>query len=660
VGKIKNRFIDIRLSDLPTDFVRLAGHILREDPAQLGAQLSARLDADELAALSPQLQALVASAPLQLLHPSVGRMGGLLIATWSTDRYPSQGVLDAEDTLYFGLSDLTIGAWNVDRDLAPYRLASPEADWIPGMVYNPHDKSLAFGGDGEVLMGDRTWRIHDTSIRALEFTSGPWAVSIDSDYVARIWDVESGRVLLELERPDDPKKDSPDMSWRGFPSIRVTSTRVLFHDGVKVYSWNLQSGSLCWSRWVDTLNSGAFAVSPNGRIALIDSTLVDAEQGRPIAKLPHKCQTRHAVFSRDGDRLYTTERYDPTIYVREPIMGEALHSFTACECQQLLADSKNRIITLSPDPEYGSFSTVQWWNPNGREAVCPTHSERVGSVQTDRNGVIVLAHGPWHPTLWRAETGRAANTPERGQFLSDSGRYLLQVGNDVVVHDISAANSLALKRGPAGSDFKVEISPGAQYALFIKQDDGAMVLWDIAADCEVKLPPFEIPWTLGEPYHDVYALSADGSHLAIARCARDSNHDGCIEVWNLREPVRYRPLSVGHRIYDLRLSSGGRCGLFVTHEDGMVRFGCAEGEVRSEWEDRLAPAPIHGFAMTSDGRRGVSTTGNKATLWDLDRRCRLATFSGDNEAAACAISGDGSLVVVGERSRRLHLLQVRV
>jgi hypothetical protein len=654
---MKNRFVDIRLSELPSDFVRLAGDILRDDPAQLGAQLAARLDPHELAALSPHLQALAASAPVQLLQPSVGQVGGSLIATWSTKTYLSHGVLDGNDTLYFPLDDMALAAWNLDRDWAPHLVASPGAQGICLIVYNPCERALAFALGGDVLLGERSLPIHNRYIQAMAISADGQAVSIDCDYRAKLWDTATGRILLEFETPEDPRRHRPDMEWPGTCTVHQTAARVLCHDGVKAYCWSLQTGALCWSQGVDSLNEGAFAVSPNGRVALVDSTLFDVEGGRPIAELDWS-STRQAAFSHDGSRLYTTRRHDPRIYIREPIMGETLDTFLAGQCRQLLVDSKGRIATISLDLDCRSFNLVQWWDPAGRKAARPTHVFPVKRSEGDRNGAIQVKYGQWPPSPSHTEPAVKMPVPKRGEFLSGTGRYGLRVYADAVVHEVPGNPPSAPKFDSMDFCTKTLVAPGGQFALYIKEDTGAMSLWDMADEREIPLNAPAVPWNRDDAYRNLYALSPDGTHLAIARALPELNHRSTIEVWNLRDGFCYRPVYFSHDICGLQLASGGRCGVFFTNEDGLARFECTEEGVCSDGIDQLAPPPIECVAMTSDGRRAVAVGANRITVCDLERRCRIATFSGDHRATSCAISDDGSLIAVEDRSGRVHYLSV--
>ncbi len=271
-----------------------------------------------------------------------------------------------------------------------------------------------------------------------------------------------------------------------------------------------------------------------------------------------------------------------------------------------------------------------------------------------RDGKIVLgSSGRFYPKLWHTETANEMNAPRCDGHLAADGSYLVSISYQwtVDVYDIASGNSAPTKRRHATSEFYPVISPGARYAVF-RREDGAVLLWDVGADSEVNLSLLPIAWTPGQGYDNWFALSPDGTHLAIARNTHDREKQRYIEVWNLRDGFCYKPLSLDHSVFYLRLSSGGQYGLFVTEEDGLIRFECTDGEVRTVWEDRLSPEWTRDCAITPDGKRAVSVARNKVTLWDVEERRRLATFSGDGEATCCAIADDGSLIVVGEDCKR--------
>ena len=63
--------------------------------------------------------------------------------------------------------------------------------------------------------------------------------------------------------------------------------------------------------------------------------------------------------------------------------------------------------------------------------------------------------------------------------------------------------------------------------------------------------------------------------------------------------------------------------------------------------------------VTPDGRRAVSASlDNTIRVRDLESFAELATFTGDGPSDSCAIHADGSTIVAGEESGRVHFLRL--
>jgi hypothetical protein len=64
-------------------------------------------------------------------------------------------------------------------------------------------------------------------------------------------------------------------------------------------------------------------------------------------------------------------------------------------------------------------------------------------------------------------------------------------------------------------------------------------------------------------------------------------------------------------------------------------------------------------AVTPDGGRAVSGSYDRTVrLWDLDSGKEIATFTGDDNVRACAITADGQTIIAGTASCRMHFLQI--
>ncbi len=69
---------------------------------------------------------------------------------------------------------------------------------------------------------------------------------------------------------------------------------------------------------------------------------------------------------------------------------------------------------------------------------------------------------------------------------------------------------------------------------------------------------------------------------------------------------------------------------------------------------------VNGLAIALNGNFMVSVA-DDATLkvWDLSSLEAIATFTGEDALESCAIAPDNATIVAGERSGRLHLLQLQ-
>jgi WD40 repeat protein len=63
--------------------------------------------------------------------------------------------------------------------------------------------------------------------------------------------------------------------------------------------------------------------------------------------------------------------------------------------------------------------------------------------------------------------------------------------------------------------------------------------------------------------------------------------------------------------------------------------------------------------MTADGRWALSASDDRTLkLWDLATGVCLTTFIGESGLLSCAITSDGTMIVAGEETERVHFLRV--
>ena len=148
------------------------------------------------------------------------------------------------------------------------------------------------------------------------------------------------------------------------------------------------------------------------------------------------------------------------------------------------------------------------------------------------------------------------------------------------------------------------------------------------------------------------ALTADG------RCGASASNDGTPRVWDLKGRQASIVLE-GH--------TGGVTAVAVTGDGFRAVSGSDDKTVRVwDLEGRQAPIVLEGHtggvtavAVTGDGFRAVSASYDRTLrVWDLKGGKEIATFAGDSEMTACALSLYGGIVIAGEKLGRVHFLRL--
>jgi hypothetical protein len=68
---------------------------------------------------------------------------------------------------------------------------------------------------------------------------------------------------------------------------------------------------------------------------------------------------------------------------------------------------------------------------------------------------------------------------------------------------------------------------------------------------------------------------------------------------------------------------------------------------------------VNVVVVTPDGRRAVSASYDRTLrVWDLESGKEIATFTGDDAMWSCAIAPDRQTIIAGDRSGRVHFLQL--
>ena len=302
--------------------------------------------------------------------------------------------------------DGTARVWNAESGQQLALLAGHDA-WVYHAAWSPDGtRIVTAGGDGTARVWDADTGAQRIALRAHggdaaqsnpagDRLSQPGRVvhaawSVDStrvltssaDGTARVWDVESGAMLLVLEREPSCGDGASCAQWSPDETRIVTAG---YDDTVWV--WNARDGSrlavlvghtgwiflVAWSP--DGTRVLTASVDGTARVwSLASSAAGDAQGGRQLATLTGHLVVRHAAWNPAGTRVLTTGD-DGTARVWNADTGVQL-AVLSCHAAKVGHAAWNqagtRVVTASDD------GTARVWDLAGRERFAGTVSHMSG------------------------------------------------------------------------------------------------------------------------------------------------------------------------------------------------------------------------------------------------------------------------------------------
>ena len=326
-----------------------------------------RTQAGPLAELAGMRGMTAAAFSVDGLRLAIAPQGAGTIEIWNPQTVERQCVLDATGAVVYQIAFAPDGG----RVAAILESAAEDGDvrvW-----------SLADGEAETVLVGRERGAV------GLAFNpDGTRLVTTSGDGTVRLWEVSSGRRLLEIPS-DVPFKRMEVGAVLGLDGTRIaSSTRKLLDAETGASVGELPSQG----------NLTAMAVSPDGELfasGVANGTVYVYEfaTGRLVARLAgHSLAVRAAVFSADGTRLATAST-DGTARLWDVRAATEIRVFSGHEApveEVFLTPDARRIVTASRD------GTVRIWDVAGPE-LCrlPGQPERPQAVALSPDGTLLVA-----------------------------------------------------------------------------------------------------------------------------------------------------------------------------------------------------------------------------------------------------------------------------
>lgn len=330
--------------------------------------------------------------------------------------------------------------------------------------------------------------------------------------------------------------------------------------------------------------------------------------GQPVRKplVAFTENGRHALVSA-GDhglalwRVPEGEQMASLVGERSSLVSVAI----APECARAVAGTYDGTVLMWVPSESDERPEQRWRMPRSWATV----------VSVTDDGRRVLAHNEAGLWVWATESGDNLVAYQRDPASAgavaltvDQRQVLVSAGENVRMFDVATGERVAEFFGQGGHAGPIAgLAATERYAVALS-GDGRLRVWELMSG--------ELSHTLsGDAFGIRVLLGAIESGGGDGVCyALSQSRSGAIEVWDLVGGRRL--FALPHRVQILD---------WVADKSGGYLFTAAR-----------------------DGR---------LIAWDLSDGRRAATFKADGAVGACALSADGSRVVVGDRFGRVHILE---
>jgi len=448
---------------------------------------------------------------------------------------------------------------------------------------------------------------HTDGVRTVVFSpDGKTMLTASDDKTAKIWDIESGKLLQSLVGDDffiSSAVYSPD-----------SKTVLIASHGASVKIWDIESGRLIKNLWghSDAVMSAVF--SPNGKTIVTASydrsaVIWDVASGTLLHRLEgHTNAINGAKFSPDG-RIILTSSNDNTARIWEVSSGKLLQSLEGHTNEVNLAEFSpdgKTVLTASKDGSARIWDVIS----GNQTHLLGDHFGEINSAVYSPNGKTALTLSYEKANFWDMESGKIILKLEGNReffsiVYSPDGKSVLTVSHDKIARVWDSENgNLLFSFKDLSRILSAIFSPDGSKVLTTSQD-GSVKIWDLSTG--------NLHIRIGGHVDEISIVdyNPNGKNVLIT-----SKSNNVIEIWDVMVGKHLNSLT-GHsnEVKTSVFGPDGKTILTASYDKTTKIWDAENGKLIQSFEhDHLVEYALFNF----DGKTVITGNGLESTkIWDV-------------------------------------------